>query len=50
MVWKSKQNLKISLGSEESENDNILVFPQWNFLSFPIYSAQCYFAPSMSLF
>lgn len=32
MVWKSKQDLKISLGAGESENDTIPVFHNWSSL------------------
>lgn len=49
MVWKSQQNLKTTLGSEESENDNTPIFHQWSFLSFPTYSVQCYFVPNINL-
>lgn len=40
MVWKSKQDLKICLGAEESENDDIPVFHHWGSLSRPVYSSQ----------
>lgn len=40
MVWKSKQDLKICLGAEESENDDIPVFHHCSSLSRPIYSSQ----------
>lgn len=33
MAWKSGHDLRISVGVEESENDDILVFHQWSFLS-----------------
>lgn len=48
MAWKSGHDLSISVGVEESENDDILVFHQWSFLS-SVYPVQCCSVANMNL-